>query len=339
MNDDEPFGDDFRVPSPKGKRKPWDIVSESLSVTAIEEIIQKEAEHIMSITGVDVRFIFLSLLEPAYRRRIQLDTAMLLLRYMKWNKERLIEKYMDDPTALNEAAGVTVQPTTSPPASPPSPRPPQYSSRRVTRSSKPESTPVPQVAPEEPFSCPICCTEEPSNTLSMKCGHTFCSDCWSMYVTSKIREEGECNFTCMSTDCTLTVPDSFVKEVSNSSTFQRFHELVVRHYVAHQSQLKYCPAPSCIYAVKSQASTSKASLKKIAPIVRCQENHAFCFGCPIDSDHRPLVCAVSKLWLKKCQDDSETANWIKSNTKECSKCQSTIEKNGGCKCVQEFSLV
>ncbi|KAJ8454835.1 hypothetical protein ONZ51_g12797 [Trametes cubensis] len=51
------------------------------------------------------------------------------------------------------------------------------------------------------------------------------------------------------------------------------------------------------------------------------------------------------MWLKKCQDDSETANWIKSNTKECSKCQSTIEKNGGCnhmtckKCKYEFCWV
>ena len=181
--------------------------------------------------------------------------------------------------------------------------------------------------------CPICCNEDPSNILALDCGHSFCSDCWLMYVTSKIRDEGECNFTCMSTECSLGVPDSFIEKVTYPPTFQRFKDLVVRHYVAHQRQLKYCPAPSCIYTVKSQASVSKASLKKIVPIVRCSDNHAFCFGCPIDSDHRPLVCAVAKMWLKKCQDDSETANWIKSNTKECSKCQSTIEKNGGCKCV------
>ncbi|TPX75898.1 hypothetical protein CcCBS67573_g02826 [Chytriomyces confervae] len=52
-----------------------------------------------------------------------------------------------------------------------------------------------------------------------------------------------------------------------------------------------------------------------------------------------------KLWLKKCADDSETANWISANTKECEKCQSTIEKNGGCnhmtcrKCKYEFCWV
>ncbi|KIJ49526.1 hypothetical protein M422DRAFT_59265 [Sphaerobolus stellatus SS14] len=330
MNDDDAFGgDDFRIPSPKGKRKPWDIQYDSLSVTAIEETIQKEADHIMSILGVDS------------------STAMLLLRYMKWNKERLIEKYMDTPDALNQAAGVSTRPPPStrlspaPVRSPPSTRP---SVRRVTRSTKLEQAPPREVS-EEPFVCPICCTEEPSKTSSLECGHTFCSDCWSMYVTSKIREEGECSFTCMSTDCSLAVPDSFIDEATDEGTFQRFRELVVRHYLAHQPQLKYCPAPSCVYAVKTQTNVSKASLPKVVPIVRCSDNHAFCFGCTIDSDHRPLVCPVARLWMKKCQDDSETANWIKSNTKECSKCQSTIEKNGGCnhmtckKCKHEFCWV
>ena len=61
------------------------------------------------------------------------------------------------------------------------------------------------------------------------------------------------------------------------------------------------------------------------------KEHKFCFGCPIETDHRPVVCGVATMWMQKCRDDSETANWIKSNTKECTKCQSTIEKNGGCK--------
>lgn len=55
----------------------------------------------------------------------------------------------------------------------------------------------------------------------------------------------------------------------------------------------------------------------------------FCFGCSLD-DHQPTTCGVAKLWSKKCADDSETSNWIAANTKECSKCNSTIEKNGGC---------
>lgn len=31
--------------------------------------------------------------------------------------------------------------------------------------------------------------------------------------------------------------------------------------------------------------------------------------------HEPILCGHLKLWLKKCDDDSETSNWINVNTK------------------------
>src|SRR5690606_32376419 len=39
---------------------------------------------------------------------------------------------------------------------------------------------------------------------------------------------------------------------------------------------------------------------------------------------------MMKYWRKKCEDDSETFNWISSNTKDCPKCGKATEKNGGC---------
>jgi ariadne-1 len=56
-----------------------------------------------------------------------------------------------------------------------------------------------------------------------------------------------------------------------------------------------------------------------------------CYRCGYTKDHRPLTCRYVKLWEKKCADDSETGNWLMANTKECTKCNATIEKNGGCK--------
>ncbi|KPJ19395.1 E3 ubiquitin-protein ligase arih1l [Papilio machaon] len=44
----------------------------------------------------------------------------------------------------------------------------------------------------------------------------------------------------------------------------------------------------------------------------------------------PVRCCLLKKWIKKCDDDSETSNWIAANTKECPKCNVTIEKDGGC---------
>ena len=72
-------------------------------------------------------------------------------------------------------------------------------------------------------------------------------------------------------------------------------------------------------------------LNQIVPTVTCQCGRQLCFGCGYADDHRPVLCRVVKQWEKKCADDSETANWLNANTKECTKCNSTIEKNGGCK--------
>lgn len=124
------------------------------------------------------------------------------------------------------------------------------------------------------------------------------------------------------------------------------------------SNLRWCPAPNCEYAIEcnigaSSSTSSRAAAKRrkregptsyIVPTVKCQCGHSFCFSCGLEG-HAPAVCDIVKLWVRKCEDDSETANWIQANTKECPKCSSTIEKNGGCnhmncrKCRYEFCWI
>jgi ariadne-1 len=235
------------------------------------------------------------------------------------------------------------------------------------------SKPVKPSKPQ-PFVCPICFDDTPDlPTLSLDCEHLFCVGCWSGYLTSKIGDEGEHCIRCMAEGCAVVAPDNFIRSVLipesgapasvldiaqqevNQVTWARFQELLVRHFVASNPNLKYCPYPSCTNTVSCPSAASKASLASVVPTVSCGargvgsesqsleqsqtstsfgiagKEHKFCFGCPIESDHRPIVCGAARMWLKKCRDDSETANWIKSNTKECSMCMSTIEKNGGCK--------
>lgn len=117
--------------------------------------------------------------------------------------------------------------------------------------------------------------------------------------------------------------------------------LLLKTYVDDKTQLKWCPLPNCENAVECKITSGQ--LNEIVPSVECISNHRFCFGCSHNADHQPVTCEVSKKWLKKCADDSETANWIAAHTKECPKCNSTIEKNGGCnhmtckKCKYEVS--
>ena len=311
---------------------------------------------------------------------------------------------MDNPTTILVAAGVTVADPSSPIGTPSnlSYNPTQTTSRKqpsrgsrllgFTSSSKSSSSAKPtSISPtthytvpkaiqrasakkaHEPFVCDICCDDAPDlQPLSLDCEHTYCSVCWSDYVTSKINDESEHSIRCMAEGCALVAPDNFIQSIltpdpsspvgdpkveeKKLKTWARFQELLVRHFVACNAGLKFCPYPSCTNTVSCPSASSKSSLASVVPTVSCGargigdldnqlsqsqqfglglqgKEHKFCFGCPIETDHRPVVCGVAKMWLKKCRDDSETANWIKSNTKECSSCQSTIEKNGGCKYV------
>lgn len=198
-------------------------------------------------------------------------------------------------------------------------------------------SPLVETTPK-PFVCPICFDDTQIKTLTLLCAHQFCTGCWNVYVTTKIRDEGEHAIRCMAEGCSLVAPDPFIRTVfcdaSDAPAWERYQELLVRHFVASNPNLKFCPYPSCTRTVSCPAAAGKSSLTSMVPTVSCGEpGHLYCFGCAIDADHRPIVCGAARMWLKKCRDDSETANWIKSNTKECSQCQSTIEKNGGCKCV------
>ncbi|KAK7037516.1 hypothetical protein VNI00_011008 [Paramarasmius palmivorus] len=369
---DMDYGDDFKV-STKPQKKSYEIDHDPLSQAAVEQQMRQDIEHCCGILGID-----------------------------SWNKERLIEKYMDNASAMLVAAGVN---TPSPPDSPTSPRThsvsasasPSQGGRRATRSSSKllssivpssrnsaskssRSPPMSSKAlksPTEPFVCPICFDDSAELVpIGLDCGHMFCSGCWTLYTTSKIKDEGEHCIRCMAEGCALVAPDQFIHSIllpegsskapeENVQAWTRFQELLVRNFVASMPNLKFCPYPGCTNTVSCSSAASKYSLTTIVPIVSCgargipgseedkkasnlsiqAKEHKFCFGCPIETDHRPVVCAVARMWLKKCEDDSETANWIKSNTKECSQCHSTIEKNGGCnhmtckKCKHEFCWV
>lgn len=119
----------------------------------------------------------------------------------------------------------------------------------------------------------------------------------------------------------------------------------------HHSRYRWCPAPDCTNLAELVEDprtecydrTTSCDLRMV-PIVTCPDSHEFCFDC-LYENHLPCPCWLVEAWVKKCADDSETANWIEANTQSCPKCLSQIEKNGGCnhmtcrKCRYEFCWI
>lgn len=113
------------------------------------------------------------------------------------------------------------------------------------------------------------------------------------------------------------------------------------------SKYRWCPAVDCNNVVEAadggKQRPDDVNLANV-PIVTCTDAHEFCFRCQYEN-HVPCPCWLVKKWIKRCEDDSETANWIEANTQSCPRCHTQIEKNGGCnhmkcqKCMFEFCWI
>lgn len=168
--------------------------------------------------------------------------------------------------------------------------------------------------------CKICC--EKNRLIGLLCNHLFCSECWSNYLSSKILGEGHPHISCPELKCDILADDEFVlKTLKNPQSLRAYNKLVLNSFVEVNKLIKWCPAVECGRAVK----VPHAECRRIV----CHCGFIFCFQC-LQQWHKPVTCDVLRRWLKKCTDDSETSNWLNANTKDCPKCQVTIEKDGGC---------
>lgn len=107
------------------------------------------------------------------------EAAAILLRHLRWNKERLIDQYMEKTEEVLENAGLGQDAQTNPP----------------------------KIQKVKGFVCDICCDDSPDlDTFAMKCGHRFCIDCYKQYLATKIQNEGEAaRIRCPGEECTRIV--------------------------------------------------------------------------------------------------------------------------------------
>lgn len=234
--------------------------------------------------------------------QIPATTTRILLNFFNWDKEKLMEKFFDgNQDELFKEAHVINPFKKVPPV-------------RLKLPTKIQGT-------EE---CEICFMVYPLNEMTgLECGHRFCYQCWNEYLTTKIMEEGVGQtIACAAHNCSILVDDqTAMRLLKDPKVKLKYQHLITNSFVECNRLLRWCPSPDCNYAIK----VSYVDAKPVA----CRCGHVFCFACG-ENWHDPVRCNLLKKWIKKCDDDSETSNWIAANTKECPKCNATIEKDGGC---------
>jgi ariadne-2 len=196
--------------------------------------------------------------------------------------------------------------------------------------------PAPSDLPaEKHVACPVCLSPF-SHSLSLECGHAFCYVCWRQYLKERIAAGSITAIQCM--QCSLHVSLEMVRALlSAEPSLTRYHSLALAEFVQSHKLLRWCPGPNCSIVFKVRERLPKR--------VTCSNcTSTCCFQCG-EAYHLPADCECYRRWLLKCQDDSETANYILANTKDCPSCHASIEKNGGCnhmrcaRCNHDFCWV
>ncbi|KFK33684.1 hypothetical protein AALP_AA5G046200 [Arabis alpina] len=178
------------------------------------------------------------------------------------------------------------------------------------------------------MTCDICMEDDlPSYDMTrMECGHCFCNDCWKEHFTVRINEGESKRITCMAHKCNAVCDEDVVRKLVSPELAEKFDRFLFESYVEDNRMVNWCPSiPHCGNAIRKLVDDGDDE-------VICSCGLQFCFSCLRES-HSPCSCLMWKLWTKKCQDESETVNWITVNTKLCPKCSKPVHKTEGCNLV------
>uniref|UniRef100_A0A6S9ISQ1 RBR-type E3 ubiquitin transferase n=1 Tax=Heterosigma akashiwo TaxID=2829 RepID=A0A6S9ISQ1_HETAK len=245
------------------------------------------------------------------------SAATALLRFFSWNKEKLFDKYYSDPESVTSKVGDL------------------SAAARMGQSSGPGGGGAGGGAAS--LLCRICCDEiDGATAFALGCAHFFCRVCWAQYLDVKVAEGPACVYTvCPEQKCPRIVTEEIFQEFLSAETFLKYQQFSLDSFVDINRTLRWCPGAGCPRAARAPPQAGH---------VKCVCGAAFCFRCA-DEAHAPAGCKDLQTWKEKCQNESETANWILANTKRCPKCSTRIEKNQGCnhmtcrQCKEEFCWI
>lgn len=174
IDEDDQYLDDAQFDKPK--KKLYEVDFKVYSEEQIRTMQQQQFEEVSNILGLPI------------------EQCATLLRQYKWQKEKLIEQFMDHPDEVTKSAGILTGDTTQP-----------------------------QLQTVRNFVCDVCFEDSPSlKTFALHCGHRFCAACYGQYLTQKIKEEGESvRIQCMAEECNVTMNGRAVSLLVDQKTHAR----------------------------------------------------------------------------------------------------------------------
>lgn len=239
--------------------------------------------------------------------QITATQAQALLAAFNWDREKLVEEFVESPERACAKAKLPFPLPSNPSASP---------AKSVEKATPAEDPPA-------EIECSICFCDSDQYTRLEACGHEFCNDCWKGNLEMSIKEGKTFDIHCMQKGCPEFVPEYVVQALVDPDIWTKYSTFLAKSFVEGSKAIRWCPAPNC----------GKAIVEKIYEgpwtIGKCSCGNLFCFDCGEEA-HTPCSCEMLTLWKEKNAKDLSSIRWMMENTKPCPKCKSSIEKNDGC---------
>lgn len=243
--------------------------------------------------------------------------ASCLLRHYGWKGKELQQEWFDNSSKVRKKVGLTIPDV-------------NLSDKSLMRQKDGTITVQCQSA---------YCDEVPvADAFALACGHYFCNDCWTAFLTSQIEHGQACVFAkCMGMacqnnnnshthkfgcSCNEVVDESLFKRfVTDPKLLAKYQQWLLNQFVEGQHGIKWCNHPGCESAVQYVSGGMKS--------IQCNCGYLFCFSCS-NVAHNPAPCDLVARWLLREKSDDATEIWLAAKTKECPKCLVRIEKNKAC---------
>lgn len=176
-------------------------------------------------------------------------------------------------------------------------------------------------ADEGSDTCAVCWCDITGGAYTTPCGHIYDKDCFVSQCSSA--SASDIPIRCLGAEGSCQNVIAFL-ELELALTCDELDSLLshafTNHIRTHPTQYQYCPTASCdqIYAVTDDWKDFTCSM--------CLTS--ICTTCSAVS-HEGLTCEQNK---RAAETDDTFVAWKKeSGAKDCPRCGSTIEKNGGCR--------
>ena len=232
-----------------------------------------------------------------------MNESIILMRHYRWNKDRLFQAWLKDPTGVQAGCGLV--------------RMQHRQAKKAEESIKASPCHASSSSSSSSVSfgdCPLCGDQmQTNNSFDLGCSldgsHRFCLSCWQQWATAEMDKGPQALRTsCCAFKCKEIIPDDIILSLLDTKKRKLYSKWSLRNYVDSSPTLSWCVNSRCSKVVRFNSGGARD--------VECECGARFCFACKYAESHSPAQCEVVHQWTKKNSSDRDNQDWIVANTSQ-----------------------